>query len=124
MRSGFSAMCYKVFSEGLSWGRNEIEVFLIGVRNSLAMARGSVHSYHKLYVVYGRRPSVEEEASLKGVSESHSAPAQDQPQQDQPQQQRQQQQQQQQAPQQPEHELEQQPQQPPKTPEEVNGVHL
>ena len=67
VRVGLSAIAYKVFSEGLAWSRDEIEVDLVGVRNALA-ERG-VHAYHKLYVVYGRRPSPEEEQHLPRVKQ-------------------------------------------------------
>ena len=60
--SGLGAISNKVFNEGLRWERARLETFLVGVRQSLNM-RG-VHAYHKLYVVYGRRPSAEEEQEL------------------------------------------------------------
>lgn len=61
---GLPAWSYKLFgSEGLGWSRDEIEVNLASVRNSIAMR--SVHAYNKLHVVYGRKPSKEEEEKMK-----------------------------------------------------------
>jgi metalloendopeptidase OMA1, mitochondrial len=64
---GLSAFSYKLFgSEGLGWTRNELEVFLVDVRNCIKDR--NVHAYQKMYVVYGRRPSEEEEKSMKKMS--------------------------------------------------------
>jgi hypothetical protein len=57
---GVSAFSYKIFGpEGLGWTRNELEVFLVDVRKCIKDR--NVHAYQKMYVVYGRRPSEEEE---------------------------------------------------------------
>ena len=57
---GLAAFSYKLFGpEGLGWTQNEIEVFLIDVRKCIKDR--NVHAYQKMYVVYGRRPSEEEE---------------------------------------------------------------
>lgn len=72
---GLAAFSYRTFGpEGLGWTQNEIEVFLADVRKCLKDR--NVHTYQKVYVVCGRRPSEEEEklmikkpskiASLKG----------------------------------------------------------
>jgi len=61
--SGLQGFSLKLFStEGLNWSREEIEVMLAEVRKCLAMKE--VHAYHRYYVVYGRRPSAEEEEEL------------------------------------------------------------
>ena len=61
--SGLQGFTYKLFSsDGLKWSREEIEVMLADVRKAAAMKE--VHSYQRHYVVYGRRPSPEEEEKL------------------------------------------------------------
>ncbi|KAK4948089.1 hypothetical protein LTR10_013143 [Elasticomyces elasticus] len=58
--SGLPGFTYKLFGPyGLQWTREEIEVMLAEVRKAATMKE--VHSYQKYYVVYGRRPSKEEE---------------------------------------------------------------
>ncbi|ERF72485.1 hypothetical protein EPUS_07694 [Endocarpon pusillum Z07020] len=60
---GLAAFSYKLFGpEGLGWTQNEIEVFLIDVRKCIKDR--NVHAYQKMYVVYGRRPSEEEEKAM------------------------------------------------------------
>lgn len=53
------AASYRTFSDGLDMTRDQIEVFLADVRQSLS--NRSIHSYMKNYTVYGRRPSEDEE---------------------------------------------------------------
>ena len=61
--SGIQGFSLKLFSsEGLKWSREEIEVMLAEVRKAFAMKE--VHTYHKYYVVYGRRPSAREEEEM------------------------------------------------------------
>jgi SAM-dependent methyltransferase len=61
--AGLPGFTYKLFStEGLRWSREEIEVMLADVRK--AALRKDVHSYQRYYVVYGRRPSRDEEEEL------------------------------------------------------------
>lgn len=61
--SGLQGFTLKLFgSDGLNWSREEIEVCLAGVRQAATAKR--VHSYQRLYVVYGRRPSQEEESTM------------------------------------------------------------
>jgi hypothetical protein len=58
--AGIQGFTYKLFSsEGLGWSRDEIEVHLADVRKAALMK--SVHAYQRHYVVYGRRPTKEEE---------------------------------------------------------------
>jgi ubiquinone/menaquinone biosynthesis C-methylase UbiE len=60
---GLSAFSYKLFGpDGLGWTQNELEVFLVDVRKCIKDR--NVHAYQKMYVVYGRRPSEEEERAL------------------------------------------------------------
>jgi metalloendopeptidase OMA1, mitochondrial len=64
---GLSAFSYKIFGpEGLGWTQNEIEVFLVDVRKCIKDR--NAHAYQKIYVVYGRRPSEEEERMIKESS--------------------------------------------------------
>ena len=61
--AGLQGFTYKLFgTDGLRWSREEIEVHLADVRKGALMK--SVHSYHRHYVVYGRRPTKEEEHLL------------------------------------------------------------
>lgn len=62
--AGFQGFTYKLFgSDGLDWSREEIEVNLSEVRKAVLMK--DVHSYHRHYVVYGRRPTPQEEQRLR-----------------------------------------------------------
>ena len=60
---GLPAISQMVFSEALNWNQSVITGYLAHVRKGLAMK--GVHAYHKLYVVYGRRPSASEEEEIK-----------------------------------------------------------
>lgn len=60
---GLPGFSYKLFGDaGLGWSRDEIELGLVEVRKSLAMKE--VHAYIRYYVVFGRRPSEQEEREL------------------------------------------------------------
>ena len=60
---GIAAWSYKLFGErGLGWTRERIEIFLMDVRK--AIKDRYVHAYAKIHVVYGRRPSDEEERQM------------------------------------------------------------
>jgi len=62
--SGLSGFTYKLFGpDGLGWSRCEIEVELAAVRKDAAMK--DVHSYMRHFVVYGRRPTAEEERRMR-----------------------------------------------------------
>lgn len=62
--SGLPAFSYKLMgAEGLQMDREEIELCLLDVRKSLGMRE--VHSYMRYFVVFGRRPSAQEEAELR-----------------------------------------------------------
>jgi hypothetical protein len=43
-----------LFTRALGWTAEEVEVFLVGVRND--MKNPSVHGWWPIYVVYGRKP--------------------------------------------------------------------
>ena len=61
---GIAAWSYKLFGErGLGWTRERIEFFLMDVRR--AIKDRYVHAYGKIHVVYGRRPSDEEERQMR-----------------------------------------------------------
>ncbi|KAF2641242.1 S-adenosyl-L-methionine-dependent methyltransferase [Massarina eburnea CBS 473.64] len=51
---GLQAWSLQLFTRGLSWTKDEIEVYLVHVRKSLSDR--SVHAYNKIYVVWGRKP--------------------------------------------------------------------
>ncbi|KAI9803870.1 MAG: hypothetical protein M1825_001750 [Sarcosagium campestre] len=51
---GLQAFTVAAFSRAFGWTKDEIEVYLVNVRNS--MKDRNVHSYHKHYVVWGRKP--------------------------------------------------------------------
>lgn len=57
-----AAASYKNFSEVLGWDRETIEVFLADTRKS--MENRKVHSYYRCHVVYGRRPTADEEKTM------------------------------------------------------------
>jgi SAM-dependent methyltransferase len=60
---GVAGWSYKPLGDrGLGWTRERTEVFLIDVRK--AMKNRYVHAYNKLHVIYGRRPSEEEERRM------------------------------------------------------------
>ena len=61
--AGLQAFSLAVFSRFLHWSKEEIEVYLIGVRK--AISDRSVHCYHKVYVVWGRKPETGENRSEK-----------------------------------------------------------
>lgn len=52
--AGLSGFSMGLLSRVLNWTKTEIEVFLVNVRKSLSDKR--VHAYHKVYVVWGRKP--------------------------------------------------------------------
>ncbi|KAI9738844.1 MAG: hypothetical protein M1834_008351 [Cirrosporium novae-zelandiae] len=51
---GVQAFCMAPFTRYLGWSKEQVEVYLVEVRKSLQDQ--SVHAYHKLYTVYGRKP--------------------------------------------------------------------
>ena len=55
----FSTASLFLFSQGLGWDRDRIEIFLAATRQALQMK--GVHAYLNCHVVYGRRPTEEEE---------------------------------------------------------------
>lgn len=62
------AVTYKLFGpDGLGWSRHEIEVYLINVRKCLKDR--NIHAYQTVHVVWGRRPTKEEEAKIRKQAE-------------------------------------------------------
>jgi hypothetical protein len=47
---GLSGMCLRMFSKGFGWTRDEIEIYLVGVRKDIQNM--SYHTYWDLYVLY------------------------------------------------------------------------
>jgi len=58
---GLQAFSLALFTRALGWTKDEVEVFLVKVRKSLVDK--NVHSYHKIYVVWGRKPTLEQLAA-------------------------------------------------------------
>jgi hypothetical protein len=59
--TGLAGWAYKIFGDrGLGWTRERIEIFLVDVRKSVK--NRYVHAYTNVHVVYGRRPTEEEES--------------------------------------------------------------
>lgn len=67
VHDSLAASCYKLFDKVLHWSREDIELFLASVRESLQNCR-RVHSYYRCYTVYGRRPSAEEEKAMNRMA--------------------------------------------------------
>ncbi|KKY17530.1 putative tam domain [Phaeomoniella chlamydospora] len=64
MLEGMSGFTYKLLGqEGFGWPRHEIEVRLALVRKS--MKDRNQHAYQNLHVVWGRRPSTEQEPRIR-----------------------------------------------------------
>ncbi|OCK86192.1 S-adenosyl-L-methionine-dependent methyltransferase [Lepidopterella palustris CBS 459.81] len=51
---GLQAFSLQLFQKGLGWTKDEIEVYLVQVRK--ALSDRNVHAYHKIFVVWGRKP--------------------------------------------------------------------
>ncbi|KAF2459535.1 S-adenosyl-L-methionine-dependent methyltransferase [Lineolata rhizophorae] len=51
---GIQAFSLAFFTRGMSWSKEEVEVYLVNVRK--AISDRNVHAYHKIYVVWGRKP--------------------------------------------------------------------
>ncbi|KUJ11875.1 S-adenosyl-L-methionine-dependent methyltransferase [Mollisia scopiformis] len=51
---GLGGFSMGYFSRVLGWSKNEIEVYLVNTRKSISDR--SVHAYHKVFVVWGRKP--------------------------------------------------------------------
>jgi SAM-dependent methyltransferase len=64
--AGLSAFSMGFFSRILKWTKTEIEVFLVDVRKCLSERQ--VHAYHKIYVVWGRKPLEGEQTSSTSQS--------------------------------------------------------
>jgi len=56
---GFSMM---LFTRAFNWTPEEVEVYLVDVRKSISDR--SVHAYHQIYVVHGRKPTLEEQQRM------------------------------------------------------------
>ncbi|KAL2061573.1 hypothetical protein VTL71DRAFT_6950 [Oculimacula yallundae] len=52
--TGLAGLSMAVFTRGLGWSQEELEVFLVDVRKS--MKDPKVHGYYPIYAVYGRKP--------------------------------------------------------------------
>jgi hypothetical protein len=59
---GISGFSMAVFNRAFNWTREEIEAYLVSVRPSIKDR--SAHAYHKIYVVWGRKPETTESAAV------------------------------------------------------------
>ncbi|KAF7870316.1 hypothetical protein EAF04_004062 [Stromatinia cepivora] len=66
-----SSFSMALFSRILAWKQEQIEVYLVNVRKSIP--NRSVHAYHKIYVVWGRKPEEKEKTSPSSTSEHTSS---------------------------------------------------
>ena len=65
---GLPGFSYKLLgSEGLGLSREEVELKIMEVRKCLE-DKNPVHAYLRYFVVYGRRPSEEEERRMRRVN--------------------------------------------------------
>ncbi|KAK5276951.1 hypothetical protein LTR16_010468, partial [Cryomyces antarcticus] len=55
---GIQAFSLAWLHRGLGWSKEQIEVYLVDVRK--AISDRSVHAYHKIFVVWGRKPKAGE----------------------------------------------------------------
>lgn len=60
--SSLSGLSIAIFTHGLGWSSDELEVFLANVRKDLRSSR--IHSYWSIYVVYGRKPNIVKESRV------------------------------------------------------------
>lgn len=51
---GLQAFSLQPFQKGLNWSKDEIEVYLVHIRK--ALSDRNVHAYHKIFIVWGRKP--------------------------------------------------------------------
>ncbi|KAG4033730.1 hypothetical protein MFRU_004g02330 [Monilinia fructicola] len=63
-----SSFSMALFSRILDWKQEQIEVYLVNVRKSIP--NRSVHAYHKIYVVWGRKPEAKEKRLSKTPDET------------------------------------------------------
>ncbi|KAF2427679.1 S-adenosyl-L-methionine-dependent methyltransferase [Tothia fuscella] len=68
---GLQGFSLALFTRAFGWTVEEIEVYLVKVRK--AIADKNVHAYHKVYVVYGRKPTPEEQRAKEAKTASKSA---------------------------------------------------
>ncbi|KAF1976984.1 putative Trans-aconitate 2-methyltransferase [Bimuria novae-zelandiae CBS 107.79] len=68
---GVQAWSLQLFTRGLGWTKDEIEVYLVHVRK--AISDRSVHGYHKIYVVWGRKPEEHETGIPSPPPDSHAS---------------------------------------------------
>jgi hypothetical protein len=52
---GLQGVSMAAFTRGLKWSTEEVDLFLVDVRKSLANA--SVHSYYTFHAVYAQKPA-------------------------------------------------------------------
>lgn len=67
---GLQGFSLALLTRDMDWSPVEVEVFLVGVRKSLEDA--SVHAYHNVHVVTGRKPTKEETLRMGRTGQKHS----------------------------------------------------
>ncbi|KIW02743.1 uncharacterized protein PV09_05815 [Verruconis gallopava] len=60
---GLQGFTLALFTRAFNWSPEEVEVYLVDVRRSI-MDR-SVHAYHSIYIVYGRKPTLAEQKIIE-----------------------------------------------------------
>ncbi|KAI9642036.1 hypothetical protein NHQ30_009907 [Ciborinia camelliae] len=65
-----SSFSMALFSRILGWKQEQIEVYLVNVRKSIP--NRSIHAYHKIYVVWGRKPEQKKILSSSTIGETPS----------------------------------------------------
>ncbi|TVY57205.1 Secondary metabolism regulator LAE1 [Lachnellula cervina] len=70
---GLSAFSMGHFSRILNWSKPQIEVYLVNVRKAIQDKR--VHAYHKVFVVWGRRPLEGEQTPQEPASSTETVVA-------------------------------------------------
>ncbi|OHW98545.1 methyltransferase domain-containing protein [Colletotrichum incanum] len=65
---GIEGWTMAAFTKGLGWTKEQVQVFLIDVRNE--MKDRTIHAYWPVYSIYGRKPAPTPEAAEKQGSES------------------------------------------------------
>jgi len=54
LMTALEGVSYVLFTHGLGWAKDEIDVFLVGVRKDAKDRH--IHSYWPIYTIYGRKP--------------------------------------------------------------------
>lgn len=72
LMQGLQGIVLAPFVRVLGWSMDELEVYLVPVRQ--AIQDRNVHAYHKFYVVWGRKPTVQEMNARNAAQSTSQAP--------------------------------------------------